>query len=162
MHLKRLSIDDGIDVFDMLQDIGAMENSFSNPVNGMDYSEFKSWLAQQDKWRNGIDLPDGYVAQTIYWLIVEGAPVGVGKIRHALTEESRNSGGNIGYAISRSNRGHGYGSVLLRLLINEARRMQLDEILLTVDKNNFASKKVIEKNGGVVFSENEKRWYFHV
>ena len=38
--------------------------------------------------------------------------------------------------------------------------MKIEEIMLTVDKYNYASKKVIEKNGGKLFDENEKKWYF--
>jgi len=31
---------------------------------------------------------------------------------------------------------------------------------LTVEKYNYASKKVIENNGGILYDENEFRWYF--
>ncbi len=162
MHLQKLSADDGEAVYRMLQDIGTCENSFTNPVRGMGIEEYKKWLAQQEAWSEGRNLPDGYVAQTIYWLVDGGVPVGIGKIRHALTPESREFGGNVGYAVASSRRGRGYGKALLGLLLGEARKMELAEILLTVDKGNIASKTVVEANGGILVRENPERWYFRV
>ena len=163
MHLQKLSSNDGEQIYRMLQDIGSCENSFSNPVHGMSCEEYKNWLVQQEDWSEGRNLPEGYVAQTIYWLMNdENIPVGIGKIRHALTEHSRKIGGNVGYAVSSEYRGHGYGTVILRLLLEEARKMKLEEIMLTVDKYNNASKRVIEANGGILFDENSERWYFRI
>lgn len=162
MHLQKLSGQDGEAVYRMLQDIGTCENSFTNPVRGMAFEEYKKWLVQQEEWSEGRNLPEGYVAQTIYWLVDGGTPVGIGKIRHALTPESREFGGNVGYAIGSPYRGRGYGKVLLGFLLEEARKMEIDEILLTVDKCNNASKKVVEANGGILVRENSERWYFRI
>ena len=158
--LKPVSNQDGEDVFNMLQHIDAEENAFKNPVKGMSFSEFKQWVKQQQDWASGRNLPEGYVAQTIYWLLVNDIPVGIGKIRHKLTTESRKKGGNIGYAISSEYRGKGYGSILLKLLLKEADSLGLDEKILTVEKFNYASKRVIEKNAGRLFDENDERWFF--
>lgn len=160
VFIKKLSQSDGKDVFEMLKGIGKTENSFTNPTCGMSFSEFQSWLAQQEHWDKGELLPKGYVAQSIYWLYDDTRPVGIGKIRHELTVESRKNGGNIGYAISRAYRGKGYGSELLRLLLKEAKRLGVNEIILTIDKVNIASKSVCEKNGGILFDENEERWFY--
>lgn len=159
MQLKKLSVEDGIDIFNMLQDIGVKENSFTNPVHGMSYFEFKKWLVRQDQWSRGENLPDGFVAESVYWLYDDG-PVGIGKIRHALTDHSRLVGGNIGYAISSKYRNQGYGKKLLSLLLQEAKQLEVSEIVLTVDKYNEASKKVIEANGGKMYFENNERWFF--
>lgn len=160
MELRQLSINDGENIYTMLQGIPKTENSFTNPVYGMTYKEFKKWLIKQDQWSRNENLPDGFVAQTIYWLFEHDMPIGIGKIRHELTEHSRKNGGNVGYAISEKYRGKGYGNKILELLLLEARNMNLEEIMLTVDKYNYASKRVIEKNGGQLFNENEKKWYF--
>ena len=160
IRLQKLSTNDGMDVFEMLKGIGSVEKSFTNPTYKMSYTEFQDWLLQQVLWDQGVMLPEGYVAQSIYWLYDDETPVGMGKIRHELTENSRKKGGNIGYAISHSYRGKGYGSVLLKLLLEEAKRIGVNEILLTIDKNNEASKSVCEKNGGVLFDENTERWFY--
>lgn len=160
VELIELSVFDGEDVYQMLQTINNNENAFTNPVNGMNYDCYKKWLKQQHNWSLEKGLPDGYVGQTIFWLYDEEMPVGVGKIRHALTEQSRKIGGNIGYAISNNYRGKGYGTILLNLLIIKAKEMKVKEILLTVEKTNPVSKHVIEKNGGKLINENNERWFF--
>lgn len=79
IKLKQLDPCDGMDVFSMLKKIEAVENSFTNPVKNMNYQEYKNWLLLQDQWRRGINLPNGYVKQTIYWLYIDEIPVGIGK-----------------------------------------------------------------------------------
>lgn len=158
--LRELSTSDGEDVYNMLQHIEKNENEFKNPVKGMSYEGFKEWLIQQYQWSRCENLPKGYVGQTCFWLMVDNTPVGFGKIRHALTEDSRLRGGNIGYAISSEYRGKGYGAVLLKELLIQAEKMHLTEKLLTVEKYNPVSRKVIEKNGGQLVKENEFRWYY--
>ena len=105
-------------------------------------------------------MPDGYVPQTIFWLYDDEQPVGVGKIRHALNDNSRKIGGNIGYAIDPMFRGKGYATHLLSLLVIKARAMNISELLLSVEKYNPASKRVIEKCGGKLIRENDERWFF--
>ncbi len=159
---KELSPDDDIDIFKMLKEIGEEENSFTNPVASMSFKQFKEWLLLQHQWSKAINLPNNYVIQTIYWLYVDGIPVGFGKIRNELTDISRQEGGNIGYAISNRFRNRGYGKILLSFLIEEAKRKKIGELLLTIRKNNYASKKVVEENGGLLTYENDKWWYYTI
>lgn len=160
VEIRELLTSDGKDVFQMLQTIDKDENAFTNPVKGMNYEVFKEWLIQQNQWSRCENLPEGFVGQTIFWLYDNGIPIGIGKIRQALTEHSRKIGGNIGYAISDKYRGKGYGTIILKLLLEKAKEMNVKEILLTVEKINPASRRVIEKNGGRLIDENEERWFF--
>ena len=160
VKLRQLSIDDSVDIFKMLQRIGPCENEFKNTAHGLTYEEYKAWLVQQDDWSKGVNLPEGYVAQTIFWLFDDDKPVGIGKIRHELTCHSRTIGGNIGYAIDPVSRGKGYATKLLELLILKAREIGVLETLLSVEKYNPASKRVIEKAGGKQINENDDRWFF--
>ena len=160
LELRELSVLDGEDVYQLLQTIGNNENAFTNPVFGRSYIFFRQWLGQQYDWSLNRNLPEGYVGQAIYWLYADDHPVGIGKIRYALTEQSRQIGGNIGYAISNKCRGMGYGTVLLKMLLQKAKDINLKELLLTVEKVNPSSKRVIEKNGGRLIDENEERWFF--
>lgn len=162
IYLKQLSIDDDTIIYNMLQNIGNNENEFKNPVRGMTYIEFKDWLKQQDEWSKEMNLPNGYVGQTIFWLYDNEVPVGIGKIRHKLTKDSRCCGGNIGYAISCNERGKGYGKQLIYLLKDKCLEMSIFERLLTVEKSNPISKYVIEKCGGKLIKENNKRWFFSI
>ena len=158
--MKRKGLNDGIDVYNMLQRIGPSENAFHNDVNGMSYSDYQSWLKLQHSWSLGEQLPDGYVKQWTYWLFADDVPVGYGKLREKATEESKKLGGNIGYAIDPNARGKGYGNKLFGLLLNEAFNKHIEEVFSTVEKYNYSSKKVHEKFGGKLIDEDGVRWYF--
>lgn len=160
LYLKQLSVSDGSDVYEMMQRINANENEFKNTAHGLTINEFQDWLIEQDRWSRGQSLPHGYVPQTIFWFFDNNIPVGAGKIRHGLNDNSRKVGGNIGYAIDPLYRGNGYATRFLSLLIKKAHEMHISEILLSVEKYNPASKRVIEKNGGRLVKENEERWFF--
>lgn len=60
---------------------------------------------------------------------------------------------HIGYWIRPSERKKWYATEMLKLGLIEARKLWIDKVLLTCKKENIASAKVIEKNGGVFESE---------
>lgn len=111
-------------------------------------------LVRLDACARGIDLPEGFVPHSTYWLVRDGAEVvGVANLRHALTPALRVEGGNIGYGIRPSARGRGYGVAILALALERARDLGLDRVLLTCAKTNVASARSIERNGGVLADE---------
>ena len=128
----------------------------------MSFGRYRERPREQDGWSRGEGLPAGYVPQTLFWLYVDGAPAGMGKIRHELNESSRLVGGNIGYAIDPLMRGRGLGKEILRQLLAKASEMSIGEVLLTIDKDNPSSKAVAESNGCFVVGENEERWFLTV
>lgn len=148
-ELKKLTVHDGRDVYDMLQTMPADENGFMNGVNGMSFDEFQTWLVRQAESAEKTQIEDGWkVPQSTYWLYADGRPVGVGRIRHFLTDKLREEGGHIGYAIAPDARGRGYGKILLRELMKEAGKLGIDRALITVNNDNAASIKVALANGG--------------
>ena len=158
-QLRQLSPNDGEDCYALLQSIGEKENDFTNPMNGKSYEEYRKWLLQQDEWSRDENLPEGYVGQTCYWLVSEGVIVGLGKIRHGLTEQSRKEGGNIGIAIDPSQRGKGLAKKFISQLLAKAEEKKIGEILITVKKYNYPSKIAFENNGCKVFKETDAWWY---
>lgn len=65
-----------------------------------------------------------------------------------LDEEFSRTVGHVGYVLRPSARGKGYGKAILRLGLEECRRLGLDRVLLTCDETNAASRGVILANGG--------------
>lgn len=162
-ELRKLSLEDGENVYWMMQQLPADENGFSNPIFGKDYEEYKSWLASNIKSSQMTQVVDGWkVPQTTYWLYENNKPVGIGRIRHFLTEKLLEEGGNISYAIEPSARGRGLGKQLLSLLLTECREMGMGKVLITINKDNLASQKVIHANGGLMEKENKKFIYFWI
>ena len=97
----------------------------------------------------GLNLPDGWVPQSMFWLVRDDECIlGCSRIRHALTPFLSHEGGHIGFDIRPTERGRGFGTLLLRLTLEKARELGLEEVLITADEANVASWKVIERNGG--------------
>jgi len=162
-ELRKLSVGDGRDVYDMLQAIPADENGFMNGVNGMTYDEYRAWLVRSDEDSKMTGIVDGWkVPQSTFWLYADGRPVGVGKIRHFLTDALRKEGGNIGYAVAPAERNRGYGKILLAELLKEAKRLGIGRALVTVKIGNDASLRVALANGGVVEGNNGIRHFIWV
>lgn len=150
IELRSLKLTDGFDIYEMLQGIGPGENGFVNSAFGIRRGQFRSYLRQHWNISQGINLMPQYVQQTIYWLYVDGRPVGYGKLRHRLNEALLERGGHIGYVIRLDERGKGYGTLILREMVREAAGLGLTEVLLTVDEDNLRSRRVIEGNAGVL------------
>lgn len=76
--------------------------------------------------------------------------VGIIDLRHHINHPILGTwGGHTGYSVRPSERRKGYATQMLRLNIQNARRMGIEKILVTCDDTNFASEKTIVKNGGV-------------
>jgi predicted acetyltransferase len=162
VELRKLSPDDGTDIYNMLQEIPKDENGFMNGCNGLSYDDYKQWLIKNDNIANGIGLEDWQVPQIIHWLYADGNPVGMGKLRMRLTEQLRTDGGNCGYGIASSQRNKGYGNLLLKMMIKEAEKSGIEGILLTINNDNEASIKVAVNNGGVVEKVTGEKHYFWI
>ena len=148
--LKKLSINDGEDIFDMLKEIDPNEFGIKNGSYKECNNEFHEYLEENVFFSNGIGLDPGYVRQTVYWVFDNSSLIGLGELRHDLTEELRARGGHIGYVVRPSERGKGYGNLILKELLKEAEKYGFDELLLTCDETNIISRKVIESNFGML------------
>ncbi|MEW5867934.1 MAG: GNAT family N-acetyltransferase [Chloroflexota bacterium] len=62
-------------------------------------------------------------------------------------------GRHIGYAIRPVRWRRGYGTHILALTLEKARERGLRRVLVTCDKENTASARIIEKNGGRLAGE---------
>ncbi len=49
IELKRRSPDDGMDIYNLLQQIPREENGLQNRANGLSFDEFKQWLIQKQQ-----------------------------------------------------------------------------------------------------------------
>ena len=160
LYLQSVSLNDGREFYDMLQRIPP-ENGFINSAYQMDYAAFPEWLEKKVQMAQGIGLEDWMVPASTFWLMADGVPMGMGNLRHCLTDALRERGGHIGYAIASDQQRKGYGKALLRLMLEEARRMGItEEILVTIYPDNIASRRVAEACGGQLRRETEERAYY--
>jgi predicted acetyltransferase len=124
---------------------GEHNTRFYNPTAG----DFRKFVQGQLSWKKGENLPDGWVPASTFWLVSDdGVVLGTTSIRYELTEFLRNIGGQIGYNIRPGQRRKGYGTVILALTLQEAKKLGLERVLVTCDEDNVGSMKIIEQNGG--------------
>lgn len=141
--------------YDMLQGIHNGENGFMNEVYGMSFEDYKLWLANQDDFCVGKNLPEGWIPYTTYFLYVDNVPVGIGRIRHSTNDYLQTviGAGELGYGISEDYRGKGYGNILFKELLKKSKNFGFTKLTLFPYKNNNATIKIMMKNGGKIIGE---------
>lgn len=122
----------------------------------IDSMPYKDWLIKLKNNESEDTTEDGFVPATTFIAVDEDDEViGMIDIRHYLNDFLREIGGNIGYSVRKSKRGRGYATIILKLGIEEFKKISGKDCLVTCDKDNVASAKVILKNGGVLENEVE-------
>ena len=155
--LRPLSASDGRDIYDMLQGIAGDSNLFTNPVKDMPYADYEKWLEKHEGYSRGEHMPNWMVPETTFWLYCDGVPIGIGRIRHFLNDKLERDGGHIGYAIAEQYRSRGCGYEILRLLLQECKKLKIDIVQLRANMSNTASNKIILRSGGILHKTVENR-----
>lgn len=115
-----------------------------------DPSNFEAMVQSLLESEDGINLPEGWVPDSTFWLINENNRVlGAVNIRHRLTERLMDRGGHIGYGIRPTERRKGYATKLLALSLEKVKGFGVDKALITCDEINTASLRTIINNGGI-------------
>ena len=121
---------------------------------------FQDYLNDIHNYSQGKNLPHGEVITSTFWLIDKKEVVGVVRIRHQEVE----CAGHIGYDISPNCRNRDFGFQILKLALEEAIKIGIEEVILTCNIDNIASKKIIEKSNGkllgTVFDEEENEYLY--
>lgn len=128
------------------------EERYPFPLD-FDHLDFAALLAKLERFRQGIDLPDGFVPATTYWLVDGCELVGVSNLRHNLNERIRYAGGHIGLGIRPARRGKALGSMLMELTLEKAAERGINPVHIHCHKHNEPSARMIISNGGILESE---------
>lgn len=128
------------------------EERYPFPLD-FDHTDFSAMLNKIEDFNQGINLPDGYVPSSTYWLVADGEILGVSNLRHYLNERIRQVGGHVGLGIRPSVRNQGLSKELLKLTLSKAKEKGIHEIHLHCYKQNIASARMIIACGGSLDSE---------
>lgn len=129
-----------------------------NKTNRSPWAIFKNDYHDFDYYLDNLEhkeAKDGKVPDSVYFLLDEERNIllGAANIRHYLNEYLLKYAGHIGDGIRPSERGKGYGTELIRLCLDECKKIGIDKVLMVCDKNNVASSRTIIKNGGKLENE---------
>lgn len=124
-------------------------------VQELRYQEtFEAYMDKVERYSKGENLKTGHVPSITFWLIDDNEMIlGVSRLRQYLVSHLEKEGGHIGYDVPPSLRRKGYGSMLLKLTLRRAKELGMDKVLVTCDRDNIGSSKVIENNGGKLENE---------
>lgn len=154
IELKKFNSHIGKLEYEMYQEIPKYENGAVNTAYNMTYDEFKEFIMdtieEESTVFNMFSTP-----RITYILYIDDYPVGEIKIRPLLNQYWYERSGNIGYKIRPSERGKGYGNIILEEGLKIAREYSLTEVFVQCNKDNIISSKCILKNNGeLILDEN--------
>lgn len=152
VKLVKLSYQFKEHLFEMMDEWYTYTNSDSP------FAIFKNDYHDFDKYLNELEIKfdtDDKVSDSVFFLLYkdENKFIGASNIRHKLNEYLLNYGGHIGDGIRPTYRNKGYGNKLVYLSLQEAKKLNINKVLMTCNKNNIASRKTIVKNGGIFENE---------
>ena len=116
-----------------------------------DYRDFDRYLARLEvKEADGRLVPD-----SVFFCLDDETNrfVGAVNIRHRLNALLLRSGGHIGDGVRPSERRKGVATRMIALALEECRRLGIEHVLMVCDKDNVASARTIQKNGGMLENE---------
>jgi predicted acetyltransferase len=139
-----------------LREFTAEDPDVANSWTGMVIDRFQragpDWVAAYVEaelgWRTV--PPAGFVPVTTLWWADGETYLGRISIRHHLNDALIEIGGHIGYDVRPSARRRGHSTAMLAAALPRAAALGIDKALITCDESNIASRKVIERNGGVL------------
>ena len=112
-------------------------------------TDFAAYVQHLQAQSQGRDLPAGYVPMTTFWLVQDNQMVlGESQLRHSLTPNLEAYWGHISYRIRPTQRRKGYGTLLLKLTLEQARTRSIERVRVICDQDNIGSAHIIERNGG--------------
>lgn len=120
---------------------------------GLTSCEYTDWV---EKIRANASTGDeAWGKSRLYLCFDDERLIGLLSIRYELPEALANRYGHIGYGVRPSERKKGYATAMLRHALAVCRENGLDKVILGCYRDNLASAKTIEKNGGVLTEEND-------
>lgn len=130
---------------------GTGEKIVPYAIRKNDYRNFDHYLANLEITKE----KDGKVPDTTFFCLDEERNIFVGavNIRHYLTEEMLLNAGHIGDGVRPSERRKGVATKMIGLALQECKKFGIDRVLMVCDKENIASAKSIQRNGGVLENE---------
>lgn len=164
LYLKPINLEDCDKEYEAIKKIPSGENGFQNKYANASKEEFVNVIIPKlIKSSQGIDIEEGKVPDTYFFLWNNDRIVGLFKVRHCLNERLRNGAGHIGFGILPEERRKGYSSIGLALAIEELKKViKEDEIYMSCEKDNEASLKAQLNCGAYIHHSDNEHFYTRI
>lgn len=164
LRLVEANMKDAEKQYEFIYDIPENENGYMNSYHGISKDEYiNNVIPKMIENSKGINLRDGYVPQTTYFLWDDDTIVGLFRVRHYLNDALRAGAGHIGYGIKKQYRRKGYATKGLALTIEKAKEIiREDEIYMSCHIGNEGSLKAQLNNGAVIHHSDDKEYYTRI
>lgn len=162
LWLREVSVNDDYEGLRFLQELVNEEGIMVAPApKDIDENSYGDWLQTKVDVANGINMPEGFIPCTTYWVMLDNKIIGLANIKHYLNDHLRKKGGHLGLSIAKDYRRKGYGLATTKLLIEKARdEFGIDDILLTNEPDNIPSRRMCEKLGAELVDIDEHCHYW--
>ncbi|MBD5495253.1 MAG: GNAT family N-acetyltransferase, partial [Lachnospiraceae bacterium] len=127
-------------------------DSFAGCSQLENYDRVEDWIKYVYLNQFPENVCEGRVPSNVYLALRETDKkiVGIIDLRHHIQHPILGLwGGHIGYTIRPCERGKGYAKEMLRLNLENAKKLGLKKVMITCHPDNPASEKTILANGGV-------------
>ncbi len=116
---------------------------------------YEMWLEEAERHADtSVKIEGGVHDATFFYIEEEGGDIiGMANIRYGLNAGLFHEGGHIGFSVRPTCQGEGIATELLRDALIICRFIGLYKVLITCEKDNVASARVIQKCGGVLENE---------
>lgn len=151
--VREFKSEDQEEIKNLIEEINNTDQNFEGLKIITHASNYELFLKELiiNKYIGLINVP--HIKQTTFGVFQNNKLIGGFNLRHNLDKNTINHGGHIGYLIRPSERNKGYGTKMLNLALQEAKKLKINKVLITCKINNKSSEKVILNNGGIYDGE---------
>lgn len=143
------------EIEDYKQEFIQYGDNMDGTANLQNIDSITEWFEMNRKNESKITVKEGFVPATLLLAVrkSDNRLVGMIHIRHELNDYLEKFGGHIGYSVRKSERNKGYGCEILKQGLVYCKTLGVNPVLLTCDKTNIASTKIILSNNAVFESK---------
>ena len=154
IRLEKISLKHKNEIERIKKEYDSLKEDYNGAFFIKEYDDYRTLIHNLNNYSKGIMDNPNYVPYTCYVALDEDNKiVGVGSLRHELNDYLLKFGGHIGYSVVPSQRKKGYGTQILKLLLQKAKRKKINKVLITCSNDNLGSIGIIKNNGGILENE---------